>query len=129
MRKEYIRVFKALSDEQRLRVLEMLCDGELCACYLLEDLEISQPTLSHHMKILCESNIVKSRRVGRWNYYSIDEDGCSYAIKLVDAIANRKIKSLLLVGSLRRGLYILLRAYGEEFVFAGRKSGSCCETA
>ena len=45
---------------------------------LLDDLKISQPTLSHHMKILCESGIVCSRRKGKWNYYSINEDGCGF---------------------------------------------------
>ena len=52
MNSEYMRVFKAFTDESRVRVLELLCDGEQCACVLLDDLKIKQPTLSHHMKIL-----------------------------------------------------------------------------
>lgn len=56
------RVFKAFCDENRLQVLELLQSGEKCACVLLEDLKISQPTLSHHMKILCESGIVTGRK-------------------------------------------------------------------
>ena len=52
MNSEYIKVFKAFTDENRVRVLEILCEGEECACVLLDDLKISQPTLSHHMKIL-----------------------------------------------------------------------------
>ena len=76
MKSELIRVFRALTDENRVRVLELLCEGEQCACVLLEGLQISQPSLSHHMKILCDSGIVKSRRVGPWQYYSIDSDGC-----------------------------------------------------
>jgi ArsR family transcriptional regulator len=95
MKNDYIRVFKAFSDENRVKVLELLCGGEQCACILLADLRISQPTLSHHMKILCESGIVKSRREGKWNYYSIDPDGCEYAEKLLNRILKHNFGSLL----------------------------------
>ena len=125
MKSEYIRVFKALSDEQRVRVLEMLCEGETCACHLLEDLEISQPTLSHHMKILCESGIVRSRRAGRWNYYAIDEDGCDYAIKLLEAVAGKKIGTLLIAGTIRRALFVLKHSQGGTRI--RRAAGSCCK--
>ena len=63
MNKDYLRVFRAFSDERRLRVLELLRQGEQCACVLLQELEISQPTLSYHMKILCRSGIVRERQV------------------------------------------------------------------
>ena len=76
------RVFKAFCDENRLMVLEMLQSGEKCACELLEQLNISQPTLSHHMKILCESGIVSARKDGKWMYYSISESGSGYALEL-----------------------------------------------
>ena len=49
--------------------------GEKCGCELLEELKITQPTLSHHMKILCDCGIVKSRREGKWIHYMIDCDG------------------------------------------------------
>jgi ArsR family transcriptional regulator len=87
---EYLRIFKAFSDERRMRVLELLLDGEQCACILLEDLDISQPTLSHHMKILCDSGIVKGRPVGKWIYYSINEDGCERAKELLSKLTERK---------------------------------------
>ena len=64
--KEVIRVLKALGDEKRLRILSLLRQGERCACVLLEDLNLSQPTLSHHMKILCDANLVTGRREGKW---------------------------------------------------------------
>ena len=86
MNKDYLRVFRAFSDERRLRVLELLMQGEQCACTLLQELDISQPTLSYHMKILRESGIVKERPVGPWKYYSIDKDGCEYAQKLLEAL-------------------------------------------
>ena len=64
-------IFKALGDENRIRVLRLLQGGEKCACKLLEELNISQPTLSHHMKILCDAGLVKGRREGKWTHYSI----------------------------------------------------------
>lgn len=64
-------VFKALGDENRIRILKLLRGGEKCACKLLDELNISQPTLSHHMKILCDAGIVKGRKDGKWMHYSI----------------------------------------------------------
>ena len=87
MNSEYLRVFRAFSDERRLMVLELLMQGEQCACVLLEQLDISQPTLSYHMKILCRSGIVRERAVGPWKYYSIDGEGCGYAQKLLQALS------------------------------------------
>lgn len=69
---DFALIFKALGDSTRLRIVEMLSDGEMCACKILEQFEITQPTLSHHMRILCECGLVSARREGKWSYYSID---------------------------------------------------------
>ena len=86
------RVFKAFCDENRLMILEMLQDGEKCACVLLEKMKIVQSTLSHHMKILVDSGIVAARKEGKWTYYSISSEGVDIAkdllIKLTDIIEN-----------------------------------------
>ncbi len=65
--------FKALADTNRLMIVDMLSCGELCACKILEKFNITQPTLSHHMKILCDSGLVKGRKEGKWIYYSLDK--------------------------------------------------------
>ena len=75
-------VFKALGDENRIRILKLLRCGERCACKLLEELNISQPTLSHHMKILCDAGIVTGRREGKWMHYSI----CCEGVKSIRAM-------------------------------------------
>lgn len=72
-------IFKALSDENRVRILNMLMEGETCACNLLKDLHMTQPTLAHHMQILCASGLVQSERVGRWMHYRLHTPGCSEA--------------------------------------------------
>ena len=75
MVEEMVVIFKALSDENRIRILEMLRSGEKCACKLLEELNITQPTLSHHMKILCDCGLVNGRKEGKWMHYSIQSQG------------------------------------------------------
>ena len=65
-------VCKALGDTNRMQIVQSLTGGELCACKLLEQFSITQPTLSHHMKILCDSSLVDSRKDGKWTYYSLN---------------------------------------------------------
>lgn len=77
------RVFKAFCDENRLMILEMLQNGEKCACVLLEKLDIAQSTLSHHMKILVDSGIVSARKDGKWTHYSISSEGVIIAKDLL----------------------------------------------
>ena len=79
-------IFKALADENRIRILKLLLSGEKCACALLDDLQISQPTLSHHMKILCDSEIVTGRKDGKWMHYSISKEGADFAIDCLNRL-------------------------------------------
>lgn len=83
---ENARIFKAFCDENRLRILALLQTGEKCACKLLEDLNIQQSTLSHHMKILCDAGIVQGRREGKWTHYSIDPAGSIHAEEVLQQI-------------------------------------------
>ncbi|HBV42702.1 MAG TPA: ArsR family transcriptional regulator [Desulfovibrio sp.] len=82
-------VFKAFCDENRIRILKLLLTGEKCACVLLENLHISQPTLSHHMKILCDSGVVSMRKEGKWAHYSLSPDGIGYAIAVLEYLYKR----------------------------------------
>ena len=79
-------IFKAFCDENRIRILNLLSTGEKCACKLLEELNITQPTLSHHMKILCDSGVVVGRKEGKWTHYSISDKGVEKAKKYLDVI-------------------------------------------
>ena len=80
-------VFKAFCDENRLRILQMLAGGERCACKLLEELDVTQPTLSHHMKILCDAGIVIGRKEGKWMHYSISEEGVRCAREYLEGFS------------------------------------------
>lgn len=86
--KSIVKVFKALDDEKRLQILEMIQSGEKCACVILEDMRISQSTLSHHMKILCDSGIVTGRKEGKWIYYSISPEGSAKAVELLKGLTS-----------------------------------------
>ena len=79
-----VRTFKALADDNRLEIMRLLIDGEKCGCVLLEALEIGQPTLSHHMRILCDAGLVDARKKGAWMHYSISEEGAIKIRNLVD---------------------------------------------
>ena len=68
------KILKAISDPKRLRIVDMLSCGELCACKILEAFHITQPTLSHDMRVLIEAGIVNDRREGKNIFYSIDQE-------------------------------------------------------
>lgn len=83
-------IFKAFCDENRIRILKLLKSGEKCACKLLEELNVTQPTLSHHMKILCDSGIVVGRKEGKWMHYSISKEGANIAADYLKKLTSRK---------------------------------------
>ncbi|MBQ9879154.1 MAG: winged helix-turn-helix transcriptional regulator [Clostridia bacterium] len=86
--KKTAEMFKAFCDENRIKILKLLQGGEKCACVLLDDLHITQPTLSHHMKILCDAEIVVGRKEGKWMYYSISPEGADKAISVLCALTD-----------------------------------------
>jgi len=94
--KDIALVMKALSDETRVKIYDMLDDGELCACKILEEFNISQSTLSYHMKILCDSGLVNSRREGIWMKYSINETSLKAISGFFDNISEKSKKQTLL---------------------------------
>ena len=81
-------IFKAFCDENRIRIMKMLRSGEKCACKMLEELNVTQPTLSHHMKILCDSGVVIGRKEGKWMHYSISGDGAKIAKDLLKELTS-----------------------------------------
>lgn len=88
---EYAKVFKPFCDEKRLRILELLRNGEKCACVLLEQLDLGQSGLSYHMKILVESGVVESRQEGKWTHYKISKTGSTYAGTLLQELTTPNI--------------------------------------
>jgi ArsR family transcriptional regulator, arsenate/arsenite/antimonite-responsive transcriptional repressor len=89
------RLFKALSDETRLRMVALLTQGELCVCHFQDLLDLPQPTISRHLAILRAAGTVKTRRDGAWIHYSIaeqDDPECAHQLtSLCEQFADRKL--------------------------------------
>ena len=87
--KSFVKVMKALSDPNRIKILKMLQNREMCVCELREALRVSQPTVSKHLKILQEADLVNSSKDGQWvNYFLTQGNDSPYAAIL---LANLKL--------------------------------------
>ncbi|WFD09652.1 ArsR/SmtB family transcription factor [Tepidibacter hydrothermalis] len=85
-----VEIFKALSDKNRLLILDMLSCGELCACDIIEGLNLTQPTISHHMKILQKANLINSRKEGKWMKYSLNLEVIKGSIDYINTLSSPK---------------------------------------
>lgn len=83
-------ICRALGDSNRLEIIQMLSDGEKCGCRLLEKFEITQPTLSHHMKVLVECGLVNDRREGKWHHYSLNCNTLTEYKAFIDSLTCEK---------------------------------------
>ena len=70
---ELTTIFKALSDETRLRIIKLLERGELCVCDITAALDMVQPKVSFHLSALKEAGLIKDRKQGKWIHYSLDD--------------------------------------------------------
>lgn len=80
------KILKAIAEPKRLRIVDMLSCGELCACKILEAFHITQPTLSHDMKLLVDAGLVNDRREGKNIYYSLNEEKIRVLQRILDNI-------------------------------------------
>ncbi len=87
---DYVPLLKALSDETRLKIVDMLSCGALCACDILKAFDITQPTLSYHMKILTGCGVVKGVREGAWMHYSLIKEKADELTRFLTVIASDK---------------------------------------
>lgn len=92
--KEFAAIFKALSDETRLHVIDMLSCREMAACDILSNFTLSQSTLSYHMKILIDSKVVNARREGLWTKYSINDETFSRIMDFLPELYKLKEKCI-----------------------------------
>ncbi len=82
--KNFIRVMKALSDPNRVKVVKMLQQKEMCVCEIQFALGLAQPTVSKHLKVLEDAGLVQSKKAGLWVNYSLSGgDGSPYAATLL----------------------------------------------
>jgi len=86
-----IDVLKALSDETRLRILNLLYEKELCVCDIMETLQISQAKASRHLIYLKNAGLVKDRKYAQWAYYSLSKDE---RMKFIDGLVYDNLRNL-----------------------------------
>ncbi|MDP4094187.1 MAG: metalloregulator ArsR/SmtB family transcription factor [Bacillota bacterium] len=90
---DLINLFNILSDKTRLRILLLLIKNELCVCEIFAALDMSQPRVSRQLAILKHSRIIKDRRVGKWIYYSIDDNEYTRLLKDIFPILQGWLKN------------------------------------
>ena len=91
---DFVPIFKALADEKRLKIIDMLSCGEMCACKILEKFNFSQPALSQHMKVLCRSGLVAGVRDGAWMHYTLNKEKYMQIIQFITFISNNKADNI-----------------------------------
>ncbi|MGE4589503.1 MAG: ArsR/SmtB family transcription factor [Acidaminococcaceae bacterium] len=105
-------VLKALSDETRLRIINLLYEGELCVCDVMEVLQISQAKASRHLIYLKNAGLAKDRKQAQWAYYSLSKDE---RLKFIDSLVYDNLRKL--------------EAYNTDLAnlkeWLGRKTQSC----
>lgn len=89
-------IFKALSDENRLNILRKVAETEICGCQLTELFSLSQPTISHHLKVLITAGLVNVDRRGKWSYYTVNREKISEVTQLFNEIFNAESDSLVM---------------------------------
>jgi len=86
--RELVKVFKALSDETRIRIMKLLSEGELCVCEIMQALEISQSRASRNLGILKDAGLLVDRRDGQWVHYSLSKEGVTDYASLLELLNN-----------------------------------------
>jgi len=113
----FVKLFRALSDETRIRILEVLLERECCVCEVMQALDISQSRASRNLGILEDAGFVKSRRDGLWIIYSIDEQGInSHATPLIEMLRSSLVNEESILQDkkrLNRAIRVEPRAIGK----------------
>ena len=99
----YAKTMKALSDPKRMKILDMLSCGTMCACDVLEHFDFTQPTLSHHIKILVEAGLVTTEKSGTWHHYSINQESAEQLIENTAAVFSPSERCVCITDSNREG--------------------------
>ena len=88
------RQFRALSDQTRLRIIDLLRGGEQCVCKLTDALDSGQSLLSFHLKTLKDAGLVTDRREGRWSYYALNAEAFGQLEEFVGGLPSTKLSTL-----------------------------------
>src|SRR5688572_13429811 len=116
------RVFRALADKTRLRILALIGGNEVCVCHIHDSLGLAQPTVSRHLAYLRRAGLVDTRRDGVWMHYQLS----SSLDPSVRAVVQSAIDALTGTRDAAQDRKQFERAFGELYVGESRNGGSCC---
>jgi ArsR family transcriptional regulator len=122
---DLLKIFKALSDETRIRILKLLQEGELCVCDIVTALDMIQPKVSFHLCVLKDANLIKDRKQGKWIHYSIDDTDI-FRRFLVLSVLERISQSLIKEDNRRLKEFMKTKKTKGEIIALKVKS-ACCE--
>jgi ArsR family transcriptional regulator len=123
---DLLNIFKALSDETRIRILKLLEEGELCVCDIVAALDMIQPKVSFHLCVLKEAGLLKDRKQGKWIHYCIDDTDI-YRRFLVLSVLERISESLVQEDNKRLKEFLKAKKVKGEIISLKVKK-TCCES-
>lgn len=121
---ELAAIFKALSDETRLRIIKLLEQGELCVCDITAALDMVQPKVSFHLSALKEAGLIKDRKQGKWVHYSLNDKDLFIRMLLVSA-CERMEGATVATDRKRLGAFLGEKEPGGKVITLKSKSRCC----
>jgi ArsR family transcriptional regulator len=121
---ELVMIFKALSDETRLRIIKLLEKGELCVCDITAALDMVQPKVSFHLSTLKEAGFIKDRKQGKWIHYSLDDKDL-FRRMLILSVCERTQDGSAVQDRKRLGVFLKAKDLNGK-VIALKNKKTCC---
>jgi ArsR family transcriptional regulator, arsenate/arsenite/antimonite-responsive transcriptional repressor len=122
---DMLMVFKALSEETRLRIIKLLEEGELCVCDIVAALDLSQPKISFHLNVLKEAGLVTDRKQGKWTHYRL-ATGDMFRRMLLLSVTEKIDKQIMAADLERLNLFIGAKPLKAKVVELKQNSGGRC---
>jgi ArsR family transcriptional regulator len=123
---DVVRIFKALSDETRVRIIKLLEHGELCVCDIGAALGMVQPKVSFHLGVLKNSGLLKDRKQGKWVHYSLDESEMFKRFLLL-SVAEKVSDKEVEADKARLEAFLQNKDEAGNLVPIGAKRAECCQ--
>jgi len=121
---DMVNIFKALSEETRLRILKLLESGELCVCDIVSSLDMSQPKVSFHLNALKEAGLIADRKQGKWTHYRI-ESSDMFRRFLVLAVLEKTPQAAAAADRDRLDMFLQTKRNASKLINA-KAGGGCC---
>jgi len=123
---DMVRIFKALSDETRLRIINLLEHGELCVCDIGAALGMIQPKVSFHLGVLKNAGLLKDKKQGKWVRYSLDEPEMFkrfLLLSVTEKVSEKDVEE----DRIRLETFLQNKDGGENVIPMGGKRADCCK--